>query len=504
MMPQPMERSLWEEHQTVNVSDGIYSVVLGTGSTTVGTLDTSLFSSDDRWFEIVVDADVLTPRQPVTSVAFALNADMAGNAVQLNGETPETYVNIESINDLHGDTNGNLTIAQGTNVTISSENNTITISAIGSPLGNSISTSELENDSVTSIKIQDGAITASDIADGTITTTDLNFIPIVGPIENSNLADNSITSNKIASSAVTNSDLADNSITSSKIADGTITEADLSFTPLANPYTGNLEVVGDVSVTDDIIISDEATVVGDLNLGGNHSFGSGDARIFLDDEDDATTIVVDSSGSYGENEGQITFYYHPDDPSSGYSAMWLYLEDGGGAIKLFNRAGGINETNVELYGNYDGTGNGRILVNGSQVNDYAEYFDLTEGEQILPGMVVVIDPEIRGNLEVSTEAYDKKVAGIISSAGDTMPGMTIGEVNETNEDKPLAVSGRVYCYVDATLNPVGVGDLLTTSNTPGHAMKAANFKRAQGSIVGKAMEPLAGGKGLILVLVTLQ
>jgi len=69
---------------------------------------------------------------------------------------------------------------------------------------------------------------------------------------------------------------------------------------------------------------------------------------------------------------------------------------------------------------------------------------------------------------------------------------------------PVALSGRVYCWVDATQGAIEVGDLLTTSNTPGHAMKAIDTAKAHGAIIGKAMTGLKSGKGLVLVLVNLQ
>lgn len=63
----------------------------------------------------------------------------------------------------------------------------------------------------------------------------------------------------------------------------------------------------------------------------------------------------------------------------------------------------------------------------------------------------------------------------------------------------------MYCNVDATSGAVQPGDLLTTSGTPGYAMKVADHNQAQGAILGKAMQPLKqGDKGQILVLVTLQ
>ena len=69
----------------------------------------------------------------------------------------------------------------------------------------------------------------------------------------------------------------------------------------------------------------------------------------------------------------------------------------------------------------------------------------------------------------------------------------------------IALAGRVYCKVDATEEAVQAGDQLTTSVTAGHAMKATDYDRARGAVLGKAMESLAKGKkGKILVLVTLQ
>jgi hypothetical protein len=69
---------------------------------------------------------------------------------------------------------------------------------------------------------------------------------------------------------------------------------------------------------------------------------------------------------------------------------------------------------------------------------------------------------------------------------------------------PIALMGRVYCKVDAECAPVAVGDLLTTSATPGHAMKAADPVRAFGSVIGKALRSLKAGRGLIPILVALQ
>jgi len=68
----------------------------------------------------------------------------------------------------------------------------------------------------------------------------------------------------------------------------------------------------------------------------------------------------------------------------------------------------------------------------------------------------------------------------------------------------VALTGRVYVQADTSNGAIKPGDLLTTSGTPGRAMKVSDHVRAQGAILGKAMTALNEGKGLVLVLVTLQ
>jgi len=80
----------------------------------------------------------------------------------------------------------------------------------------------------------------------------------------------------------------------------------------------------------------------------------------------------------------------------------------------------------------------------------------------------------------------------------------LGKQSAKEGRMPLALVGRVYCKVDAGYSSVGVGDLLTTSPTPGHAMKAKDQTMAFGAVIGKALSRLDCGKGLIPVLVALQ
>ncbi|MCP4363268.1 MAG: polymer-forming cytoskeletal protein, partial [Chloroflexi bacterium] len=135
--------------------------------------------------------------------------------------------------------------------------------------------------------------------------------------------------------------------------------------------------------------------------------------------------------------------------------------------------------------------------------DCAEDFDIVEAEEVEPGTVMVLDQA--GRLRQSSAAYDKKVAGVISGAGGYRPGIVLDQQHNVQSRRlPIALVGKVYCKVDADQSSVEVGDLLTTSTTPGHAMKASDHFKAFGAVIGKALHSLENGKGLIPVLVALQ
>jgi len=135
--------------------------------------------------------------------------------------------------------------------------------------------------------------------------------------------------------------------------------------------------------------------------------------------------------------------------------------------------------------------------------DLAEPFQLSTAG-IAKGSVVVIDEEHPGKLKLSTEAYDTRVAGIISGANGVNPGISLHQEGLLDGGENVALSGRVYVHADAAYGAIQPGNLLTTSHTAGHAMKVTDHLRGQGAILGKAMTGLNEGRGMVLVLVTLQ
>ena len=146
----------------------------------------------------------------------------------------------------------------------------------------------------------------------------------------------------------------------------------------------------------------------------------------------------------------------------------------------------------------DGEAGDIILRNA----DCAEEFNVADAENVEPGSVVVISSE--NELTVSSQAYDKRVAGIVSGAGSYRPGILLDKQHQSKTRLSVSLMGKVYCKVDATHVPIEVGDLLTSSDRPGYAMKPTDPLRAVGAIIGKALKPLKSGSGLIPVLVTLQ
>jgi hypothetical protein len=163
---------------------------------------------------------------------------------------------------------------------------------------------------------------------------------------------------------------------------------------------------------------------------------------------------------------------------------------------------GAFDGRVKVVGNLEIWDATRKILELGEGLDFAEGFNVSETATVSPGTVLAIDPVRHGKLTVCEHAYDTRVAGIAAGARGLRSGVRLGV---DGFDCDVALAGRVYCNVDARDCGVEAGDLLTTADTPGYAMKASDPQRSRGAILGKAMESLARGqRGQILVLVTLQ
>jgi len=232
---------------------------------------------------------------------------------------------------------------------------------------------------------------------------------------------------------------------------------------------------------------------------GNGVVGNGGGNGVRGQTNTVTGFVVGTAGvALGTSGPGVGIFGQAWSPSG---VAGLFANVAGGDIIV----GGVGqpETNV-----FRVDGNGTVHANGGFRPfgaDFAESVAVKgSAEHYAPGDLLVIDPSGERRLSLSQTAYSTLVAGIYS----TQPGVVASThgVDEAlpNDEVPLAVVGIVPCKVIAENGPIAAGDLLVASSMPGHAMKGTDRTRMLGAVVGKALEPLREGTGLIQVLVTLQ
>jgi hypothetical protein len=183
----------------------------------------------------------------------------------------------------------------------------------------------------------------------------------------------------------------------------------------------------------------------------------------------------------------------------------LYLQAGGNNFMIVKTSGAIGIGTLNPTTTLDVAGSVNVSGNiAAKYQDLAEWVPTDSEESLGGGTLVVLSPEKTNTVRESSRAYDTTVAGVVSS----QPGIILGE---SGHDKSMiATTGRVKVRVETTNGPIAIGDLLVTSNTPGYAMRSKPVDvggvemHRPGTIVGKALEPLATGKGEILVLLSLQ
>jgi len=493
---------LWSQtHTDVYIKDGVFNV-------TLGPVNPDDFLLDNRWIEVWVEGEPFSPRQQCTSVLFAINAD------RLDGLDSGDFAG-SSHEHSFGEITGTATDAQIPNNITIDHSTTSTSANYANEAGNA---DTLDGKDASAFA---GAAHTHGFSQLTGTATDAQ-IPNNITINYAASAGNADTLDGLhAGSFLSTSSDYGRSGVSSNLYEGAETLSarylndDRAETLRANTSTTLFSVIQDGTGWGINAETDGAIAVrgrsNDANGAGIAGYGFG----------------TNGVGVFGQGAGWAGYFVGPSKFEVGGGSIAVSTPGGWPGVIAYSPNG--HRRDIQYYNDFmaitmsdtsspsPSTNGIRIYESGNVAvkviqitggSDLSEQFDirsLDEDFMPSPGMVVSIDPTQPGDLVISQEPYDKRVAGIISGAGGVKPGMLMGQKDsEADGANPVALTGRVYCWADASQGSIEPGDLLTTSGSPGHAMKVLDYTKAQGAVIGKAMSSLKEGRGLILVLVTLQ
>ncbi|MFG0319355.1 MAG: hypothetical protein ACF8XB_18945, partial [Planctomycetota bacterium JB042] len=375
---------------------------------------------------------------------------------------------------------------------------------------------------VTAAKVADGAVLAAELQDDSIGAA------AVAGLTSGSLASNAAGSAEVAADAVDTAAIQDGAVTGAKVAADTVTDANvdddsLTANSLATGSVGADELaggaVGAAELQDDSIgtleVLQSTIVPADLDLTDDDWKFLGlqnGARIGLLDFYSVRVSTADSMVALIDNDD--------DDSDSGVDATFEVRHNPDEGLLRVRENGDLEHMGTTFA--------------GSMTFDIAEFFPTLDSLE--PGTVVVAvdDATMPGRVEPSSHGVDPAVVGVVT----TNPGIILGGgfsdelyfPELTRQERaaraagapargasrraeierglaalprsPIALKGRVPVRVTAEAGPIRVGDLLTTANTPGCAMRyVPGSSPTRGVVLGKALESLRGEEGEILVLV---
>ncbi|MFF0532944.1 hypothetical protein ACFYT3_31815 [Nocardia amikacinitolerans] len=264
--------------------------------------------------------------------------------------------------------------------------------------------------------------------------------------------------------------------------------------------SGDIQIAGDVRLDRKLTIQPRGLGVNNYSLRATDlgDAAGGNRFVIRNESDGRDDLILDGSGNI-QIPGEVRLTSNGQNrirlDTAGANA-WLGGNGADGDLVLF-AASGDNQSLSQATIHLDGESGDIVLQNA----DCAEDFQVADPGASEPGTIMVAEDDLQ--LRVSDTPYDTRVAGVVAGAGDLRPGIVLGRTAATG-GVPIALIGRIMCKVDADSGEIRVGDLLTSSAVPGHAMRVADPLRAFGAVIGKALGALASGRGMIPMLVALQ
>jgi hypothetical protein len=519
---------LWQEVQNVHLdAQGRYSVLLG--STQPEGLPSDIFTTGQaRWLGIQVEGEKEQPRILLVSVPYALKA---ADAETLGGKPLSEFVLHRESSSPDGDKDAQATSGGATPAVTSGTAGRIAKFTSTTDLGNSV-------------MFESGGL----IGVGTTTPADTLHLSAVNPrlrltstsavsIPQLSFYEGSVIGGffQYRNSGVANPNMftLGSKPAGSQFAIFTSDSEKVRVTAAGNVGIGTTTPAQKLTVAGNVLAMQSnsttvfptpaapppAAIRGDATATSNYTtgvLGSATSPLgygVLGANVAASDVAIGVVGFSGTSSLGTGVLGEADGTSGFTTGIWGIVQSPEGAAGLFSNFNSSGDILIGTAGEAFTTvfrvnGAGRGFFNGGTQTggaDFAEAIDVQGSRDAFePGDVMVIDEAADRKVTLSQRPYSTLVAGIYS----TKPGV-LATPYEMDDPRiaagiPLAIVGIVPCKVSAENGAITRGDLLVTSGTPGHAMKGTDRSRMLGAVVGKALEPLASGKGLIQILVALQ